>query len=208
MNALSQERWVELCNAVGASEDPVPCFKRLTAAYSEPHRRYHNLRHITECLQEFDVVRNLATSAESVELAIWFHDAIYDTRAQDNEEKSAAWAVEFLENAGVAASLVEKVSNLVLATKSHDVGIDEDAPVLVDVDLSILGQSQERFWEYEAQIREEYSWVEENMFAEKRGEILTSFLKRERIYFTDWFYRHYEEQARRNLQASIVRLRL
>jgi predicted metal-dependent HD superfamily phosphohydrolase len=114
--------------------------------------------------------------------------------------------VDFLGSAGVADSIVEKVSNLVLATKRHDVSLDEDAPILVDVDLSILGQPQQRFWEYEAQIREEYSWVEEDVFAEQRGEILTSFVERERIFSTDWFYRRYELQARRNLQASIAKL--
>jgi predicted metal-dependent HD superfamily phosphohydrolase len=206
MNALSHDKWVRLCQAVGATGDLIPCFVKLTAAYSEPHRHYHNLRHIVECQQEFETARDLATSPEAIELAIWFHDAIYDTKATDNEEKSAAWAVEFLEGAGVAGSIVEKVSNLVLATKNHDVSLDEDAPILVDVDLSILGQPQQRFWEYETQIREEYSWVEEDLFAEKRGEILTAFLERERIFSTDLFYRRYELQARRNIQTSVAKL--
>lgn len=207
MNALSQDRWIRLCHDIGAVRDPVPCFNRLTIAYSEPHRRYHNLRHIAECQQEFDAVRDLVASPQAIELAIWFHDAVYDPKAPDNEEQSAAWARQFLAGEAVAEPLVEKVSRLVLATKRHEVGMDLDAPTLLDVDLSILGQPEKRFSEYENQIREEYSWVEEKVFAEKRAEILDGFLKRQRIYSTEWFFTRYEEQARRNLQASLARLR-
>jgi predicted metal-dependent HD superfamily phosphohydrolase len=207
MSLVSRDRWNKLCEAVGARRDADACFERLTAAYSEPHRRYHNLRHIAECQQEFETVRARVSSPESIELAIWFHDAVYDTKAGDNEERSAKWAADFLVSGGATSSLAEQVSNLVLATKKHEVHLDRGAPVLVDVDLSILGQSEKRFWEYETQIRAEYSWVDATTFAEKRAEILETFLKRERIYATDWFFERYESQARKNLQASIDRLR-
>lgn len=207
MSIVTRDRWINLCGAVQASGDPIPCFDQLTAAYSEPHRRYHNLRHIAECLQELDSVRDLASSLEAIELAIWFHDAVYDPKVSDNEEKSAMWAEGFLRNAHVAPPLVEKVSRLVLATKQHDISSDRDAPLLVDIDLSILGQPEKRFWEYEAQIRAEYSWVEESLFASKRAEILSGFLNRERIYSTDRFYTEYEQQARENLRASVAKLK-
>jgi predicted metal-dependent HD superfamily phosphohydrolase len=207
MKAVSHERWVKLCDSVGAVKDSVSCFNRLIAAYSEPHRHYHNLRHIAECQQEFDAVRERVTSPESIELAIWFHDAVYDTKAPDNEEKSAEWAKGFLAAEGVRDSIVVQVSNLVLATKHHDIQLDPAAPALVDIDLSILGQPERRFWEYEAQIRSEYSWVDPTVFSLKRAEILETFLARPRIYSTDWFFERYERQARQNLQASITRLR-
>jgi predicted metal-dependent HD superfamily phosphohydrolase len=198
---------MKLCEAVGARRDADACFDRLTAAYSEPHRHYHNLRHVAECQQEFEAVRARVPSPETIELAIWFHDAVYDTKAGDNEERSAKWAADFLVSGGAPHSIAEQVSSLVLATKKHEVHMDRGAPVLVDVDLSILGQPERRFWEYEAQIRAEYSWVDPAMFAEKRAEILETFLQRERIYSTDWFFERYESQARQNLQASIDRLR-
>ena len=207
MNIAGRDRWSRLCEAVGALCDADACFDRLIAAYSEPHRRYHNLRHIAECQQEFDAVRDRISSPDSIELAIWFHDAIYDTKVSDNEEKSAEWSREFLSGAGVNKSIVEQVSNLVLATKHHDIRLDPGAPALVDIDLSILGQPQKRFWEYEAQIRAEYAWVDAATFSQKRAEILETFLTRKRIYATDWFFDRYEQQARQNLQASIARLR-
>jgi predicted metal-dependent HD superfamily phosphohydrolase len=89
----------------------------------------------------------------------------------------------------------------------HDAGANEDAAVTVDIDLSILGQTEERFREYEAQIRREYGWVPKMIFAPKRAEILAGFLRRDRIYRTDWFHDKYEERARRNLEWSIRELR-
>jgi predicted metal-dependent HD superfamily phosphohydrolase len=76
---------------------------------------------------------------------------------------------------------------------------------MVDVDLSILGRDRDRFLEYEEQIRREYA---ASVFASKRAEILERFLGRSRIFSTDWFRQKYEEQARKNLENSISRLRV
>src|SRR5262245_61110287 len=206
MNVLDIQRWSALWRAAGATGDPLPVLEQLRAAYSEPHRHYHNLRHIAECLGEFEPVRTLAQSQEAVELALWFHDAVYDTTAADNEERSAVLARSCLSGAGVPDALVRRIERLVLATKRHDVSLDVDAPVLVDIDLSILGQPQPRFLEYERQIREEYSWVPPKIFAEKRAEILRSFVARDRIYWTPRFYDLYEKPARKNLELSIAAL--
>ena len=184
----------------------MPVLELLRAAYSEPHRRYHNLRHVAECLSEMDSARGLANSAAAVELALWFHDAVYDTHAADNEQRSAELARQQLEAARVDEGLIAQIERLVLSTRSHSVEMDGDAPLLVDIDLSILGKPQERFLEYERQIREEYEWVPEKLFREKRAEILKGFLSRPRIFSTDRFYQRYESTARENLQLSIAAL--
>ncbi len=142
-----------------------------------------------------------------MELATWFHDAIYDTHAQDNEERSAELAKQRITECGGGADLCQSVVALVLATKAHDPSVHPDAPLLVDVDLSILGQAEERFQEYETQIRHEYEWVPERIFEVRRAEILEGFLSRRRIYTTEHFLRKYEEQARENLKVSVGRLR-
>ncbi|HHY86145.1 MAG TPA: hypothetical protein GYA07_11530 [Verrucomicrobia bacterium] len=92
-------------------------------------------------------------------MAIWFHDAIYDPRAADNEERSAELARLYLAEARVSVAFQDSVARLVLATKQHDGSLDPDAPLMVDIDLSIFGQPAERFWQYEEQIRGEYEWV-------------------------------------------------
>jgi predicted metal-dependent HD superfamily phosphohydrolase len=140
-----------------------------------------------------------------VELALWFHDAVYDPKAGDNEEQSAAMASNCLE-AG-PSRLAATVSDLVMATKSHSTEAGPDAALMVDVDLSILGKGEQRFAEYEAQIREEYRSVPTLIFNFKRAEILERFLARSRIYATDFFATKYEQQARRNLEGSIRQLK-
>jgi len=94
-----------------------------------------------------------------------------------------------------------------MATKAHDPSLQPDAPLLVDVDLSILGKSEERFWEYENQIRLEYDWVPDGTFATKRAEILEQFLARPRIYSTEQFFDRYERRARGNILASVQKLK-
>jgi len=204
---LNPNRWSELWQTATHTTPPADSYARLVAMYSEPHRHYHSLRHIEECLSEFDAVRHLAREPVAVELAIWFHDAVYYPHAADNEERSAELASDGLKHSNAPDDLVNAVQQLVLATKSHDVTLNPDAPLLVDMDLSILGQPPERFWEYEEQIREEYSWVEQTHFAAKRSEILERFLARRRIYNTALFFDRFEVQARENLRASIQKLR-
>jgi predicted metal-dependent HD superfamily phosphohydrolase len=202
-----RDRWQSIWQAAALSGNPFPWFDRLATLYTEPHRHYHNLVHLAECLREFDPVRQLAREPAAVELALWFHDAIYDPRAADNEERSAALAEECLKAAAARGELTQAVVRLVLATKRHEIELDADAPLMVDVDLSILGQPTARFDEYEWQIRAEYSWVPETMFAGKRAEILEGFLARRRLYATEWFHDRYESRARINLRNSIAALR-
>jgi len=141
-----------------------------------------------------------------VELALWFHDAVYDPKAADNEERSAALAERCLLEGGIPDALTETVAKLVMATKHHEVNASADAGLMVDVDLSILGREEKRFSEYEQQIRQEYEWVPDAVFTLKRAEILKKFHSRDRIYTTEWFYNKYERQARTNLSASINHL--
>ena len=207
MNWPGQDRWRQLWQAAGASGDGGPWYERLTRAYAEPQRHYHNQQHIAECLAEFDGARHLARQPVAVELALWFHDAVYDPKAGDNEEQSAVLAKNCLEAAGLP-TLASTVSELVMATKTHHTEAGPDAALVVDIDLSILGQGEARFAEYESQIRKEYGWVLKPIFNSKRKEILQRFLGRERIYTTEYFANRYEEAARRNLERSIGKLKL
>src|SRR5687767_6949665 len=105
VNWPASERWQRPWQAVGARGDAKSWYDRLTAAYAERHRHYHNQQHIAECLAEFDAARHLVRQPEAIELALWFHDAVYNPRAGDNEERSAALAKACLDEAGVAASI-------------------------------------------------------------------------------------------------------
>jgi predicted metal-dependent HD superfamily phosphohydrolase len=132
---------------------------------------------------------------------------LYEPRSADNEERSADLARPCIVDCGLGQQLSESVAQLILGTKQHDTSLSADAPLLVDIDLSIFGRPPERFWEYERQIRKEYEWVPKSVFTEKRAEILLHFLSRMAVYSTGHFMEKYERQARLNLTASVESLR-
>jgi predicted metal-dependent HD superfamily phosphohydrolase len=200
------DQWRATWSALGASA-PDDLFHRLIASYSEPHRRYHAVRHLDECLARFAELRSQADHPEEVELAIWFHDAVYDTKRKDNEEKSAVWARTAVLDAGLPGSVAARVHALVMATRHDAAPEGKDARLLVDVDLSILGAAADDFDEYERQIREEYAWVPEALFRRERARIVREFLQREHIYDSEQFREAYERRARENLRRSEERLR-
>ena len=188
------------------SAPPPGLLERLVAAYSEPHRKYHTLRHLEECFARLEELRADAVHPEEVELALWFHDAIYDTKRHDNEARSAEWAREVALAANLPAAVAERIYRLVMVTR-HDAAPEEpDEKVLVDVDLSILAAPDERFDEYEAQVRGEYAWVPDSVFRARRREILEGFLARDAIYTTPKFVKRYEARARSNLARALQRV--
>jgi predicted metal-dependent HD superfamily phosphohydrolase len=182
-------------------------YAKLLVAYSEPHRRYHVVDHIDDCLAQLDAASPPASVPEEVELALWFHDAIYEPTSSKNEIRSADWATTFLRSAGAPDDKSARVSSYILATRHSAEPLSGDAALVVDVDLSILGRDREAFANYEQAIREEYRWVPKAIYRRKRVEILQSFLERPAIYLTDHFHALFERQARENLAWSIDQLR-
>lgn len=205
--AALQSNWERLWRSLDAAGDGQAVHADLIRRWSEPQRAYHNLEHLAHCLAELDAVAELVTERDAVEFALWFHDAVYDPKAGDNEELSAELAAQVAGQARLSAAFAARVSELTFATKRHEPAADGDTAVLLDVDLSILGQPEERFDRYETEIRQEYAWVPEEVFRVKRAEILTTFLARPTIYQTAQFRARYEQGARDNLQRSIDRLK-
>ncbi len=198
-----RESWVRAWKRIGARTDGAETYNALVARYSEPHRRYHTLQHLRECLGLFESVQGLAARPGELEAALWFHDAIYDVGRSDNEEQSAEWASRAAGESGVASEVAERIHSLVMVTKHVAVPAGPDEQLLVDIDLAILGSNQERFAEYERQIHEEYAHVPESQFKQRRRAILQSFLDRPRIYGTAYFHEALEAAARTNLRLAI-----
>ena len=185
---------------------PPDLFEAIRARYAEPHRAYHTTRHIEECLAHLDKTRDRCRQPPLVELALWFHDAIYDTSKSDNEMRSAEWAVRELAAAGASPAICGTVRELILVTRHDAIPTSDDAQLVVDIDLSILGAPRDRFLEYEEQVRSEYAWVPLEVFRRERAKILRAFLSRPSIYTTPFFRSILEEPARENLAFSIERL--
>lgn len=198
----SWDRW---WSALGAEGQGLELMAQLVAAYQEPWRRYHTLQHLQECLAHWDRYRHLAQRPGEVEAAMWFHDAVYSVHAKDNEAQSAAWAGRALKTAGVDHEAIARIQSHIEATSHTAVPQGTDQQLLVDVDLSILASDEDRFAQYEAQVREEYSWVPSFIYKKKRREVLQSFLSREAIYSTPELKLMMESRARANLQASLRR---
>ncbi len=203
---VSLPRWQAVWRELGATQVDELLFHQLVASYSEPHRKYHTVQHLAECLAHLDEVRSEAERAAEVELALWFHDAIYDTLRKDNEKRSAEWARESALSGGLSSEQANRIYALVLVTMHDALAAGRDAAVLVDVDLSILGAPAARFDEYERQIREEYAWVPGPLYRKARRQILRGFMDRERIYSTEHFLARHESQARENIARSLDHL--
>jgi predicted metal-dependent HD superfamily phosphohydrolase len=203
---MSPERWQRLVASFGVSgSDEV--YADLVAAYSEPHRYYHTTTHVDDCLAQLDQAPKITEAPHEVELALWFHDAIYKSASSKNEAESAEWAREFLRSVDAPEDRQARVFNYIVATK-HDVEPDSgDATVVVDIDLSILGREAEDYDLFEERIRKEYKWVPGPLYRRKRIAVLESFLKRRSIYGSEYFRDLYENPARRNLERAIRGLR-
>jgi len=203
-----EQRFIELWERIGAEDNAKEEFNRLVNLYSEPGRNYHDLRHIEDCLDRLDEVKDFVENPDQLEIAIWYHDAIYDTHARDNEDESAAFVYEICKNSGTSLDFARNVSDLILLTTHNAMPENEDGKILMDIDLSILGKSPEEFDEYEEKIRQEYFWVPEKDFNEVRAEeVLQRFLDRDSIYLTDFFREKYQTQARSNIERSLEKLR-
>jgi predicted metal-dependent HD superfamily phosphohydrolase len=200
----SPERWLAMWHALGG-QPPRQLYDQVVERYSEPHRHYHSARHLDECFSHFREIGQLAAHPAEVELALWFHDAIYEPRRHDNEERSADWARASALAAGVPAPSADRVHALIMVTRHDALPESVDEQVLVDIDLSILGAPPARFDEYEREVRAEYAWVPELLFRAKRKEILQAFLDRAAIYHTAPMRERLEAQARANLARSLAK---
>jgi predicted metal-dependent HD superfamily phosphohydrolase len=200
--------WLNLVLPFGAEEGSAwAAFTDLAVRYSGLERHYHNLDHIADMLRTVDGLRDLAQDLAAVRFAVWFHDAVYDSRASDNEERSAALAVETLRRLGVPDATVLRTADLILLTKTHLAAPhDVDGQILLDADLAILGADPVRYVEYAAAIRREYGWVPEEEYRVGRARVLRQFLDRPHLYFTERLFAALETRARANLQAEILAL--
>ena len=178
-------------------------FSELLAAYTAPDRHYHDIRHVADCLREFDAVRHLAENPGAIESAIFFHDVVYDGRRTDNEEQSAELAAATLRRLGADERFVDEVRQLILFTR-HDLEPDTpDGKLMVDIYLASMALPAERFDENSRRIRNEYLHVADDAFAAGRNEMLGGLLKRPRIYYTSTFAERYERRARENLERVV-----
>lgn len=202
---MNQDRWLMLMRSLALAPS-LDIYEQLSRAYCETHRFYHTNEHINAMLKHFDHVLPMAEHPAEVELAIWFHDAIYKPLSSTNERDSAEWVKAFLISAGASENVVYRVYDLVMATMHNVELVGNDQHLIVDIDLAILGASETDYDVFERNVRKEYKWVPFFLYKKKRKEVLLSFLDRQRIYTLDYFYNKFEDVARSNLERAIAQL--
>lgn len=202
-------RWQATVTAAGAAPDtdPAPYAKRLLAAWAEPQRRYHTTAHLAAVLARIDVLAPHARDLAAVELAAWFHDAVYRPDRSENEERSAVLAERALPELGIDADRTAEVARLVRLTVTHDPAPgDVDGEVLCDADLAVLAGEPDAYAAYVAAVRAEYGFVPDDAFREGRAAVLGQLLALPRLFRTPYGAAHWEAPARRNLAAELATL--
>lgn len=193
-------------NLPGESAMAETIYGRLIEFYGEPHRHYHTLNHIRHCLRELDRAATLITDPDAVEMALWFHDAIYQPGAKDNERRSADL---FRQWSGARADLVfqQRVDDLIMATTHQEPPDQGDAKFLVDIDLSSFGLPWETCERDGRLIRAEFAGVADDQYYPGHLRFLRTLQDRATFFCTAFFQQRYELVARANLARIIADLR-
>jgi predicted metal-dependent HD superfamily phosphohydrolase len=199
--------WLALGHRVGARDDVAGAGANLLGRWAEPHRAYHDLAHLEEVLTRIDLLADEAEDADAVRLAAWFHDAVYDPKLTDNEERSAWLATTVLHRLQVPEPTVAQVARLVRVTATHEVvDGDRDAAVLCDADLAILAATTARYSTYVEGVRREYTHVDDASFARGRAAVLRGLVAHEPLFRTAYGREHWESGARANVLTELAHL--
>ncbi|ASZ11645.1 hypothetical protein KTO58_16760 [Chitinophaga pendula] len=182
-------------------------FQDIIRHYSEPHRQYHTLSHISRLLQLTQQYQHLIADPDTLTFAVFFHDLIYDIQRTDNEALSAAAAIRFLHCIRYPETLMQKTAAFINATKSHINDTNNpDLDLFLDIDLSILGEHPDTYRHYTSQIRHEYAAYPDETYSKGRKKILQHLLDHPTIYKTPTFRQTHESQARINIQTELSSL--
>lgn len=201
-----ESEWRKDAARFSASEAP-KIFASLIARHSEPQRDYHGLSHLTALLALLNKHAPHIAPGSPNRLAIWWHDAIYDPTAKDNEEQSVVLARADLAKLGASSVLVEDVATIIFATKNHWAGPSlGEHDLFLDADIAILGAPHAIYDAYTAAVRKEYAWAPDDAFRNGRSAFLSKALTWPRLFRTDTFETAYAAQARANIQRELAAL--
>ena len=180
-------------------------FLDLLDRWGEEHRRYHGRTHLLAVLEALDLLCAPATPPRTVQLAAWFHDAVYRGAAGQDEEDSARLAEERLAHAGLPAAEIEEVARLVRLTSDHrpEPG-DDDGALLCDADLSVLGGEPEPYARYVAAVREDYAHIGDADFAAGRAAVVRRLLDLDPLFHSERARELWLDAARRNLRGELA----
>jgi predicted metal-dependent HD superfamily phosphohydrolase len=166
-------------------------------------RHYHTLLHLENVLTKLEAVKQYIEDWDTILFSLFYHDIIYSSLKNDNEERSALLAEKRMMQLGVSSISIDRCIIQIIATKKHLQDKDSDTNYFTDADLSILGADWETYYKYLNDVRKEYAIYPNLIYNPGRKKVLQHFLGLERIYKTDYFFAKLENNARLNLQREI-----
>ncbi len=212
-------RWQQAWQRFGAAGDSIPdAGVDIMAAYRDPTRHYHGFKHLEAVLWYLDWAKTaMMTTGElalvmpdervrmfgEIELALWYHDAVYDPRQKDNEERSRDWFLRDAQKFGLPEEVQDNVAHLIDLTAHHKNARSLPECIMADCDLSIFGAAPALFRDYDRNIRREYAHVPTVAYKLGRRKVLQGFKDQPQIFKTRAFFQYYEKQARKNLDAAL-----
>ncbi len=200
------DRWMRFVERIaGDAKSPAQALSGLEVAYADPPRAYHNLNHIADCLGVMDQMPE--ATGPAIELAIWYHDAIYDPFSKTNEQDSALFMRRAATDMGIANEIIDAAASLILITANHQQAASPDEQVIADIDLSIIASPAPAYDRYALAIRKEYKDVEELAYQTGRQQFLQSLLDAPVLFRTQWARtRRFDQQARANISRELASL--
>lgn len=198
-----KQNWQQLMEFHGWPENHKTRDK-LLAAYGARSRHYHNQQHLSACLLLVDQYRSEINEPQALQLAFWFHDAIYNFFSSKNELRSAAWAKDFALAQGADINIAHLLHSFILDTIHGRSDVVADNAWMVDIDLAILGVSADIYEQYSKAVRKEYRLIPQSVYSKGRKKVLGDFLALPNIYNTPAFRASHEAQARENIQRELA----
>ena len=204
---MDRERFEALlgrCCVGGTGVDSGRMFDEVSRRYRESHRRYHTPGHIRHCLEQLDLVADLLEDRDAVEMALWFHDVVWEAQAApaSNEQRSADLFVERLGEV-LDERFRDTVYRLVMVTVHPSEPATPDEGYMVDIDLSSFGLPWEEFRRDSQAVRDELPHLTDEEFFPKQHRFLRMLLDQERFFVTDFFAERHERTARDNIERLL-----
>ena len=177
----------------------------LVRAYTEPHRRYHDIDHLDHCLHGLDLAATVARDPDTLELAIWFHDMVHEPGAGDNEARSAEVFAHLL-GSYLAPADVDRIRRLILTTAHRELPNGGDERFIADIDLSSLAKPWPQFLADSEDLRAEEPAKSDAAYYRAKARFFRALLARARLFNTPPFQLRYETKGRENIRRFLALL--
>lgn len=204
---IRQAYLLEVTALTGSADVAQTLWQEIELAYNEPDRHFHNLAHLEHLLSELQPLQDRVEDWPTLLFSICYHDVVYDVTthlvADDKEERSAAFAERHLQQIGYPQEKIDACKAQIMATQKHNKQNSKDTNLLIDADLSILGQPWRTYAAYKNNIRKEYSIYLDNIYIAGRRKVLAHFLQMNPLFKTEHFRRKYEEIAKENIRKEL-----